>query len=174
MRSGKDKEYPNLTVKQADFLRAYKTRAEEKGKPPSCKEMADIAGSNQYAAVIAHTLRGKGYLPSVPPAQDAEHSDLTNQRADVLRKWNAFKDGSGRDPTLKEMSYLLGKSATTVGKHLFNLREAGHLPPSKAQVPDLEFPDVGERTANILRAFKRAAAKCGGRPRSARYSPKPT
>lgn len=164
MRSGKDKEYPKLTVKRADFLRAYKKRAEEKGKPPSCIEMADIAGSNQYAAVIVHTLRRKGYLPPAAPTQDGEHSDLTNQRADALRKWNAFRDGSGRDPTIKEMSHLLGKSATAVVNHLFHLREAGHLPPSKAQVHDAEFPDIGERTANILRAFKRAAAKCGGAP----------
>jgi hypothetical protein len=103
----RDKEFPKLTVKQADFYRAWKKKQEEKGgKKPKYNEIEGYLYPN--ACEYVRVLIRKGFLAESLQTpfrkSDAEFPDIGERSANVLRFIKKYIAENGIAPSVKEIS----------------------------------------------------------------------
>jgi hypothetical protein len=107
MTNPRDKEFPKLTVKQADFYRAWKKKQEEKGgKKPKYNEIEGYLYPN--ACEYVRVLIRKGFLAESLQTpfrkSDAEFPDIGERSANVLRFIKKYIAENGIAPSVKEIS----------------------------------------------------------------------
>lgn len=127
----RDKEFPKLTVKQADFYRAWQKKCVEKGgEKPKYNEIEGYLYSNArgYVRVLIH----KGFLAESLQTpfrkSDAEFPDIGERSANVLRSIKKYIAEHGIAPSMKEISGH-ATPGVTYGVHecLTRLIRAGYI-----------------------------------------------
>lgn len=107
MMNPRDKEFPKLTVKQADFYRAWRKKQEEKGgEKPKYNEIEGYLYPN--ACEYVRILIRKGFLDESLQTpfkkNDAEFPDIGERSANVLRFIKKYIAENGIAPSVKEIS----------------------------------------------------------------------
>lgn len=131
MMNPRDKEFPKLTVKQADFYRAWQKKCVEKGgEKPKYNEIEGYLYPNarEYVRVLIH----KGFLAESLQTpfrkSDAEFPDIGERSANVLRFIKKYIAEHGIAPSMKEISGH-ATPGVTYGVHecLTRLIRAGYI-----------------------------------------------
>lgn len=127
----RDKEFPKLTVKQADFYRAWQKKCVEKGgEKPKYNEIEGYLYPNacEYVRILIH----KGFLAESLQTpfrkSDAEFPDIGERSANVLRFIKKYIAEHGIAPSMKEISGH-ATPGVTYGVHecLTRLIRAGYI-----------------------------------------------
>lgn len=96
--------------------------------------------------------------------KDNQFQKLTTKQADFFRLWEKKKgENGGVNPTFAEMQ-VNGYSKAMCAVYLKILRSRDFLPKTIRCYPpqkDAEFPDIGKRTADTLRAIRQLTAEQG-------------
>lgn len=93
--------------------------------------------------------------------KDNQFQKLTTKQADFFRLWEKKKgENGGVNPTFAEMQ-VHGYSKAMCAVYLKILRSRDFLPKTIRYQKDAEFPDIGKRTADTLRAIRQLTAEQG-------------
>jgi SOS-response transcriptional repressor LexA len=132
MRCKKDKEFPKLTTKQADFFRLWeKKKGENGGVNPTFAEMQVNGYSKAMCAVYLKILRSRDFLPKTvrcyPPQKDTEFPDIGKRTADTLRAIRQLTAEHGIPPSLREIAKTTKTTHNAVNANVNRLIQSGYL-----------------------------------------------
>jgi len=173
MMHPRDKEFPKLTVKQADFYRAWKKKQEEKGgKKPKYNEIEGYLYPN--ACEYVRVLIRKGFLAESLQTpfrkSDAEFPDIGERSANVLRFIKKYIAENGIAPSVKEISGH-ATPGVTYGAHesIARLIRAGYIQKQPKisrgiRLTDKAFPERKAQSTSPLPDAVSAFANAMGIP----------
>ena len=127
----RDKEFPKLTVKQADFYRAWQKKCAEKGgEKPKYHEIEGYLHPNacEYVRILIRKGFIDGPIQKRFKKRDSEFPDIGERSANVLRFVKKYITENGIAPSTKEINENATQGVHNGGhERIDRLIEAGYI-----------------------------------------------